>query len=109
LVSTPREWRLTDSEGETHAVPVSGALQSNNGLVNRAAAISGAGIVLLPAFYIGEELRSGRLKAVLPDFKAVELAIYAVYPERRNLTPKVRAFVDFLAGTFADAPWEKVK
>jgi DNA-binding transcriptional LysR family regulator len=109
LLSTPREWRLTDSEGETHAVPVNGALQSNNGLVNRAAAISGAGIVLLPAFYIGEELRSGQLKAVLPEFKPVELAIYAVYPERRNLTPKVRAFVDVLAAAFAPAaPWERI-
>jgi DNA-binding transcriptional LysR family regulator len=102
LLSTPREWRFTDAAGETHVVPVNGALQSNNGLVNRAAAIAGAGIVLLPAFYIGEELRAGQLKAVLSDFKPIDLAIYALYPERRNLTPKVRAFVDFLATKFGD-------
>ena len=106
LLSTPREWRFTDAQGETHVVPISGALESNNGLMNRAAAIAGAGIVLLPAFYIGEELRSGALKQVLSDFAPVELAIYAIYPERRNLTPKVRAFVDFLASTFGTvAPW----
>jgi DNA-binding transcriptional LysR family regulator len=102
LLSTPREWRFTDAAGETHVVPVNGALQSNNGLVNRAAAIAGAGIVLLPAFYIGEELHAGQLKAVLSDFKPIDLAIYALYPERRNLTPKVRAFVDFLATKFGD-------
>jgi len=107
LISTPREWRFTDSSGELHVVPVSGALQSNNGLVNRAAAIAGAGIVLLPAFYIGEELRTGQLKAVLSEFHPPELAVYALYPERRNLTPKVRAFVDFLAAEFGPkAPWE---
>lgn len=100
LLSTPREWRLTDGSGETHVVPVKGALHSNNGLVNRGAAIAGAGIVLLPMFYIGEELRRGELKQVLGEFTPPELAIYAVYPERRNLTPKVRAFVDFLAATF---------
>lgn len=106
LLSTPREWRFTDVAGETHVVPINGALQSNNGLVNRAAAVAGAGIVLLPAFYIGEELRSGQLKAVLRDFKPIDLAIYALYPERRNLTPKVRAFVDFLATKFGEQiPW----
>jgi DNA-binding transcriptional LysR family regulator len=108
LVSTPREWRLIDSNGETSVVPINGALTSNNGLLNRSAAIAGAGIVLLPAFYIGEELRSGQLKAVLTEFKLAELAIYAVYPERRNLTPKVRAFVDFLAATLGPVPpWER--
>ena len=86
-------------------VPISGAIVSNNGLLNRSAAVAGAGIVLLPTFYIGDELRSGALVAVLTEFKPTELAIYAVYPERRNLTPKVRAFVDFLAATFAEPPW----
>lgn len=108
LISTPREWRFTDAAGETHVVPINGALTSNNGLLNRAAAVAGAGIVLLPAFYIGEELRNGQLKPVLCDFKAVELGIYAVYPERRNLTPKVRAFVDFLAEALGPVPpWER--
>jgi DNA-binding transcriptional LysR family regulator len=105
---TPREWRLVGADGETHAVPVNGTLHSNNGLVNRAAAIAGTGIVLLPTFYIGDEVRSGVLKPVLCNFRPTELAVYAVYPERRNLTPKVRAFVDFLAATFGPSPpWEK--
>ena len=108
FLMTPREWRLVDADGETHTVPVNGTLHSNNGLVNRAAAVAGAGIVLLPTFYIGEEVRSGALKPVLCNFKPQELAVYAVYPERRNLTPKVRAFVDFLATTFGPTPpWEK--
>lgn len=108
LTSTPREWRLKCPEGETQAVPVGGALQSNNGLVNRAAALAGAGIVLLPTFYLGEQLRRGELKPILCQFKPQELALYAVYPERRNLSPKVRAFVDFLVATFgAEPPWEQ--
>jgi DNA-binding transcriptional LysR family regulator len=108
LVSTPREWRLVGADGELHAVPINGALQSNNGLVNRAAALAGGGIVLLPTFYLGEQLRSGELKPVLCKFKPQEIAVYAVYPERRNLMPKVRAFVDFLATTFGpEPPWEQ--
>lgn len=108
LLSAPREWRLEGPEGELHTVPINGSIQSNNGLVNRAAALAGAGIVLLPTFYLGEQLRSGTLKPVLCKFKPQELAVYAVYPERRNLMPKVRAFVDFLATTFGpQPPWEQ--
>ncbi len=108
LLSAPREWRFTGPDGEVHTVPINGSLQSNNGLVNRAAAISGAGITLLPTFYLGDQLRSGELKPVLCKFKPLELAVYAVYPERRNLMPKVRAFVDFLVATFGpEPPWEK--
>ena len=108
LLSAPREWRLEGPEGELHTVPINGSIQSNNGLVNRAAALAGGGIVLLPTFYLGEQLRSGTLKPVLCKFKPQELAVYAVYPERRNLMPKVRAFVDFLATTFGpQPPWEQ--
>jgi DNA-binding transcriptional LysR family regulator len=70
--------------------------------------MSGVGIVLLPTFYLGEQLKSGELKPILCKFAPPQLAVYAVYPERRNLTPKVRAFVDFLAATFGpEPPWEK--
>jgi DNA-binding transcriptional LysR family regulator len=108
FLANAREWRLIDQAGELHVVPINGSIHSNNGLVNRAAAVAGAGIVLLPTFYIGDQLRSGELKPILCQFKPPDIALYAVYPERRNLTPKVRAFVDFLAATFGpEPPWEK--
>ena len=108
LLSTPREWRLVDREGQEHVVPVNGTLHSNNGLVNRAVAVAGGGIILLPTFYLGDQLRSGELKPVLCNFRPQDLAVHAVYPERRNLMPKVRAFVDFIAATFGpEPPWEK--
>lgn len=109
FLMTPREWRLTDGDGETHVVPVNGTLHSNNGLVNRAAAVAGTGIVLLPTFYIGEEVKSGALKPVLCKFRPEEIGVYAVYPERRNLMPKVRAFIDALAERFGTnpPPWER--
>ena len=46
---------------------------------------------------IGDQLRCGELKPMLCKFSRRRSRCYAVYPERRNLTPKVRAFVDFLA------------
>ena len=108
FLSHAREWRLLDQQGETHVVPLKGSLQTNNGLVNRAAALTGVGIIMLPTFYVGEHLRSGELVPLLCKFRPADIAVYAVYPERRNLTPKVRAFVDFLAEAFGPEPeWEK--
>jgi len=107
-LSTPREWRFVDSGGEPIVVPVKGTLQSNNGMILRDAAVAGAGVIMLPTFYIGEQMRAAQLQLLLSGFAALELSVYAVYSERRNLLPKVRAFIDFLAGRLGpEAPWER--
>jgi DNA-binding transcriptional LysR family regulator len=105
---SPGKWRFQPRGAEEIVVPVQGTLQTNNGMVERAAALDGVGISMLPTFYVGDELRSGALRAVLTDFPPVELGIYAVYPERRNLSPKVRAYVDYLRERFGDTPyWDR--
>jgi len=108
-LSTPREWRFTGPEGENIVVPIRGPLLSNNGLVSRDTAVAGGGIVMLPAFYLGDQLRSGQLKPILCQFRPLDIAVYAVYPERRNLSPKVRAFVDFIADQWGtdSPPWDR--
>ncbi|MGQ0836195.1 MAG: substrate binding domain-containing protein [Gammaproteobacteria bacterium] len=106
---SPGKWRFQPPKrGEEIVVPVQGSLQTNNGMVERAAALDGVGLCMLPTFYVGDELRSGALRAVLADCPPVELGIYAVYPERRNLSPKVRAYVDYLREKFGDKPyWDR--
>ena len=54
---------------------------------------------------VGEHLRSGALVEVLPAFRSTELGIYAVYPSRQQLAPKVRRMVDFLADAFLAPQW----
>ena len=53
-----------------------------------------------PTFYVGSEIRAGRLKVILEAYRLAEFGIYAVYPQARHVAPKVRAFVDFLAKRF---------
>ena len=104
--SDPTDWAFRGPDGREHSVAVSGRLHYNNGLVARAATLAGLGILLTPTFYVGEDLRAGRLHAILGDFLPVpELSIYVVYPERRHLSPKVRAFVDFLGARFGTTPY----
>jgi DNA-binding transcriptional LysR family regulator len=97
-------WRFRDPAGNERPVRVSGSLHCNNGDLLAEAAAQGAGIVFEPAFIVGPEVRAGRLVALLQDFAAPPMPIYAVYPSRKHLSAKVRLFVDFLVERSAGAP-----
>lgn len=103
---SPGRWRFRDpSSRRGFTVPVEGPVRSNNGHVQKAAVLAGLGLVDLPSFYVADELRAGTLRAVLGPFTPLTHGIYAVYPERRGLAPKVKAFVSFLKGRFGDPPY----
>jgi DNA-binding transcriptional LysR family regulator len=106
--STANVWRFTARDGREIPVAVTGDLRINNGIALAQAAIAGHGILLSPTFYVGPEIRAGRLKRILADYRLAELGIYAVYPQSRHVAPKVRAFVDFLVKRFGRKPdWER--
>lgn len=91
------EWILRGPNGETTKIETSARLSSNSGIALTQAALSGFGIVVPPKFYITKELERGRLEVILEDHTVLPaLNIYVIYPERRYLSPKIRAFVDFL-------------
>jgi DNA-binding transcriptional LysR family regulator len=98
-------WPFRGKDGREHAVRVSGPLHSNNGDLLAAAAVAGVGIAYEPEFILGPDLKAGRLVPILTSYSAPPGPIYAVYPSRRYLSAKVRAFVDFLAQRFAGASW----
>ncbi|CAN5466960.1 LysR family transcriptional regulator [soil metagenome] len=77
-------------------------LRANNGDVLSSAALQAAGIVVLPSFIVADDVASGRLVEVLADHRFVPLGVHAVYPHRRLLAPKVRAFVDHLVDVMPD-------
>lgn len=105
LFATPGQWSLQGPDGPV-TVKTRPRLWTNNGDTSVAAAVRGAGIDLQPSFLIADELAGGRLVEVLPRYRAGELGIYAVYPSRKFVLPKVRAMVDFLSAAFANAPWQ---
>lgn len=69
---------------------------SNNGLALLDMAKAGLGIVNLPRFILGDAFEKGELVEILPEYKQQELEIHVVYPNRRHLPAKVRAFIEFL-------------
>ncbi len=104
-----RLWRFRHATLGEQAVEIHGRVEMNNGDALVALAVAGHGIVAMPTFIAGQALKAGQLVPLLPGWEeAVEPAIHLVYPARRNLAPKVRAFVDFLTGRFGDpAPWDQ--
>jgi DNA-binding transcriptional LysR family regulator len=80
-------------------------MSSNNGDTLRVAALGGLGLVNLPTFIVGGDLQTGTLATVLDKFIAQDLTLNAVYPHPRHLSPRVRAFVDFLAERFGPRPY----
>ncbi len=102
------DWRFICPEGRRHLVRVDGMLRSNSVDLLRAATLAGAGVAVLPSFVVGEELKQGRLQAVLTDYALPEYGVFAVYPSRKHLSAKVKAFVDFLAARYGPAPdWDE--
>jgi LysR family transcriptional activator of dmlA len=99
-------WRLT-KDGKTDAIRVSGPLSSNDGEVTLTWALHGHGILMRAEWDLARYFRSGRLEPVLGDYALPEADIYAVYSEQNQKTPKVTAFVDFVAARFArQKTWE---
>jgi DNA-binding transcriptional LysR family regulator len=82
-------------------VAVTGRIRVNNGEVARDAALAGLGITALPTFIVGEAISSGRLVKVLEDYEPPAGGVFAVYPQHRQSSAAVRAFVDFLVERFA--------
>jgi DNA-binding transcriptional LysR family regulator len=103
LMAMGDQWQFTGPEGPV-SVKVRPRMWTNNGDSCVTAAVQGSGIQLQPTFLIDEELASGQLVEILPQFRSVELGIYAVYPSRKFVLPKVRAMVEFLANKLGQAP-----
>jgi DNA-binding transcriptional LysR family regulator len=115
LHSTGGVWHICCGEsGQKEQVQVSGRLTANHSEVLHEAVLGGVGIGLLPIWLVGQDLKSGRLERVLPTLEADltrdETAIHAIYPHKRLLSAKVRAFVDFLVEKYQPTPyWEIVE
>lgn len=102
-----KQYRFTRG-GETLTVPVDWGFHTNETAVLRRAVLSGAGIGMLPTYYLGDDLRAGRLVALLPEYEPEVLGIHAIYLSRQHQPLALRLLVDFLAARFAGepAPWD---
>jgi DNA-binding transcriptional LysR family regulator len=107
LHRTGSSWTLKRGKA-SETVRVSGPLKVNSSLALRIALLQGLGLAHMPYFVVGEDLSSGALVRVLPEWTLVEHGIFALTAERELLPRKTRAFIDFLRARIGDVPyWER--
>ncbi|MEQ9562735.1 MAG: LysR family transcriptional regulator [Woeseiaceae bacterium] len=97
-------WELSGPDASRASVKHQPRFITGDMIALRDAALAGVGIVQLPHMMIGNELASGDLLRLLPDWAPRPDIAHAVFASRRGLLPSVRALIDFLAGEFAALP-----
>ena len=80
-------------------------LKSNSVAAVLALVKSGQGISALSQFVMQDDIDQGKLQPLLTDYKLPPTGVYAVYPHREHVPPKVRIFIDFLSKHCHNAAW----
>ena len=104
LLSTGDHWEFDGPQGKV-SVTVKPVMRTNSGDTCIAAARKSRGVVFQPAFMVSADLQSGALVELMPQYHSLEFGIYAVYPTRQHVSPKVRAMIDFLAKELTGVSW----
>jgi DNA-binding transcriptional LysR family regulator len=107
--NSPDVWSFKEANSKKITVKVPKAITANNGTYLCEAAIDGVGLIYTPDFICYKAIKLGQLKPLLADFTAdIKIPIYAVYPQNRHLSQRVRSLVDFLAQYFGEQPYWRV-
>jgi DNA-binding transcriptional LysR family regulator len=99
--------------GAPREMQVRGHLRANDSETLRDCALSSLGVAILPTWVVSDDLRAGRLVSILPELEWLiaagpERAIWAVYPPKKVVSPKVKAFISFLEQRFGHPPyWDR--
>ncbi len=104
LLTGGDEWHFAGPDGPV-SVKTAPCLRTNSGDTCRAAALNHQGVVMQPSFMVSADLAAGTLVELMPRYRGIELGIYAVYPTRKHVAPKVRLLIDFLADSFRQPKW----
>ncbi|HEY1073247.1 LysR family transcriptional regulator [Brevundimonas sp.] len=102
LIGSAEHWRFTEAGREVALRPI-GRWRCNSGAAVLDAALQGLGLCQLPDFYVAEALTSGALVSLLDDQRPPDEGVWAVHPHPRHVPPKVRAMIDWLHDSLANA------
>jgi DNA-binding transcriptional LysR family regulator len=95
LIGSSDIWQL-EQDGREFSQRVQGNWRCNSGQAVLDAALQGVGLCQLPDYYVLEHLKSGTLVSLLEGHQPPNTAVWALYPQQRHLSPKVRKLVEFL-------------
>ncbi|MEH6455142.1 MAG: LysR family transcriptional regulator [Cocleimonas sp.] len=99
------KWHLFDKKGKQYVVNNPAKITANNSNFITNMAITGHGIINTPTFVSWEAIASGKLTPILQDYTVKDVFVYAVYPNTRYVSQRVRLFIDLLVERFGDNPY----
>ncbi len=99
-------WWFSDPEevGSEIAVQVKARIQTNNAAAVYRATLASEGIAVLSHLLVAEDIRSGRLRHLLPKYPPRRFPIYLLYPSKRILPPRTQVFMEFLTTLIKNDP-----
>jgi DNA-binding transcriptional LysR family regulator len=89
-------------DGELRRYEVGGWLSVSDAENYVIGALRGCGLIQCPRFHVEEKLRTGQLVEVLSDWRSPDMPMTALYPYRRQLSPRVRVFVDWVGKLYEE-------
>ena len=92
----PLTWTFTSAKGVARTITFEPTMSANIALVVKAAAMAGAGMVMMPDFAVADDVAAGRLIRLLPTWRLPGGGIHAVFPASRFMPQRARAFIDLL-------------
>jgi len=99
-------WPFHYPDNSVAAIEVHGQINTTHGDLLRDLALNDTGIVRLAEFHIHNDLEAGTLVRVLPEYlDQTREPIFMVYPSRRNQSPRVKTFCDYLEKKVKEMPW----
>jgi DNA-binding transcriptional LysR family regulator len=100
------DWGLAGADGAP--VVIQGNFEASSADAVYHAALAGLGVARISRYLVSDDIRSGRLVHVLPDYESRDSDLFVLFADRRNLLPRIRAFVDYLTEKFTPTPpWER--
>lgn len=99
--STANSWRLTSREGKVEDIRVRSRLNCDDGNIAMDWALAGFGLVLKSWVDVAEDIATGRLLRVLPEWAGDNAPISALFPRRSHMPTRLRLFLDAMADRLA--------
>ena len=107
--NSPETWKFNNVNNNQIQVNIPSVLEANNGEYLTKSALAGMGLVYIPDFIIYKHIKLNQLIPILPEtIKPEKLNVYAIYPQTRHLSKRIRFLIDFLFEYYGDTPYWQV-
>lgn len=101
-LKNPNIWAFKDKNGVEETVHLKSQVVTSSPELELELCVAGMGVTRMPAFNLGDELKTGKLVTLFDDYPAPDIGIYLVYASRKHMSAKVRAFINFIMEELGD-------